>query len=80
MKLETWIQNEIDSGRASGKKDAYRQLAAEIGSNAKEKGGETVSAQTIESAAGGMRLRKYGKAKAIEIATSYRVTVAELCE
>ena len=76
MKLGAWIQKEITEGRASGLKDAYRQLSEQI----EKKGGETVSAQTIENAAGGMLLKKYGKAKAISEATKGAVSISELCE
>jgi len=76
MKLDAWIAAEIAEGRASGKKDACKKLSAAT----KTTGGETVSALTIESAAGGMRIKKYPKAKAIQDATKGAVTVAELCE
>jgi hypothetical protein len=78
VKLDQWIAEEIAAGRATGRKDAYRRLSESI----KAKGGETVSALTIESAAGGMRIKKYPKAKAISEATGTppMVTIAELCE
>lgn len=76
MKLRDWIRSEITEGRASGKKDAYKRLAESI----KGAGGETVSPLTIESAAGGMLIKKYPKAQAISKATDGKVTIAELCE
>lgn len=76
MKLEQWIKEQIESKSATGKKDAYKRLAATI----REAGGETVSVLTIENVAGGLRIKKYDKAKAIELATGGAVTIAELCE
>lgn len=76
MKLGEWIQGEITNKRATGKKDAYKRLAEAI----KESGGETVSSLTIESAAGGMLIKKYPKAQAISKATGGKVTITELCE
>lgn len=76
MKLQEWITGQIDAGCAKGKKDAYRLLAEAI----RAKGGETVSAVTIENTAGGKRLTRYEKAKAVSDATDGKVSVAELCE
>jgi hypothetical protein len=76
MKLGAWIEKEIREGRATGKKDAYAKLAAKT----KATGGESVSSLTVENAAGGMRLKKYDKAKVISLATGGEVTIPELCE
>lgn len=76
MKLEQWITGQIEAGCATGKKAAYRALAEAI----RSKGGETVSALTIENTAGGKRLTKYEKAKAISEVTDGQVTIKELCE
>lgn len=76
MKLGEWIQREITEGRASGKKDAYRRLSEAT----KAAGAETVCLLTVEDAAGGKKIVKYGKAKAISVATAGAVTIAELCE
>lgn len=76
MKLGEWITGQIEAGCATGKKDAYRRLADTI----RAKGGETVSALTIENTAGGKRLTRYEKAKAVSEATGGQVTIPELCE
>ncbi len=81
MKLEEYIKGKIESGEATGKKDAYRRLAATIKEQAKETvNGETVSVNTIENAAGGLRIKKYSKAEAISKGTLGEVSIKELCE
>ncbi len=76
MKLGEWISEQIESGVFTGKKDAYRRLSDEID----KRGGEPVSALTIEHAAGGMLLVNYRKAKAISVSTDGAVTITDLCE
>lgn len=74
MKLATWIQREIDAGLATGKRNACVKLSE------KTKKSSYVSALTIENVAGGLRLKRYDKAKSISEATGGDVTIAELCE
>ncbi len=76
MKLAAWIQERIDKGIYTHRKDAYRMISGSI----LAQGGETVSAFTIENTARGMRLKQYSKAKAISVATEGKVSVEELCE
>lgn len=76
MKLNAWIQLQIDAGHARTKTEALRALEKAI----IKQGGETVSFVTLQNTEGGKLLRKFPKAKAIEKATGGRVTVTELCQ
>jgi hypothetical protein len=69
MKLDQWVAREQTKGPRS-KKAVIKDLAER----------SQISTQTLEAVAGGMRLGRYGIARAVSAATGWEVSIPELCE